>query len=65
MSQRPPLRWIAYSVIEVFKKSSYSTFPQASEVAQSNFLWTMALLTGQTPSSIPAKIIVVPLCMIK
>ena len=27
------------TVMEVFKKSSYSTFSRAPKVAQSNFLW--------------------------
>ena len=49
-----------YTVMEVFGKSSYSTFTLASEVAQYTFSW---LLIGQTPSSIPPKIIIVTICM--
>ena len=37
ITRRPPLRWLVYTVMEVFEKSSYSTFTLASEVAQSKF----------------------------
>ena len=30
MSRRPPLRWLVYTVMEVFEKSSHYTFSQAS-----------------------------------
>ena len=41
MLRQPPLRWLVYTrtEMEVFEKSSYFTFSQASKAAQYNFLW--------------------------
>mgnify|MGYP001795329617 FL=1 len=38
MLRQPPLRWLVYTrtEMEVFEKSSYFTFSQASKAAQSN-----------------------------
>ena len=48
-----------YTVMDVSKKSSYCTFAQASKITQSPFLSIVTI--GQTPFSIPAKIIAVPI----
>ena len=38
MSRRPPLKWLVYTVMEVFEESNYYSFSWASKVAQLNFL---------------------------
>ena len=39
MSRRPPLKWLVYTVMEVFEESNHYSFSWASKVAQLNFLW--------------------------